>query len=195
MNEPVTGDQDRTRWFCKKPDGDTYYGRIYHGRTYELIPVTPPRITFKGAGPYFEDGPLDLYPGAFLADSDANTVFADEGASKLKYVGGSGNLGGYVEMYYLAELGDLSVELKADGNAVTIALDKMLLKHFPDSDTVRKLISFIATAKACSSYNGLNLRHRDYRDKIDSTAPLMVDYPVHVWVEFGTVHIHLRDQI
>lgn len=62
-------DETGTRWFVKKPDRDTYYGRIHHGRVYELVPADLRKFTLVNGCALIGDDALSIYPGSFLSDS------------------------------------------------------------------------------------------------------------------------------
>ena len=189
----MTTAKNTTRWFSKQREGDNYYGRIYNGRTYELIPVTPPKLNIKGAQPYFDDGLLPLYSGTFLSDSNTRTVVEGDGSNFVKFLGSSGeHRGDTFKSYYLAEMDGLSVELEVDGPSITIGLDATALERLPDSEAARNLIAFIATAQACESLSSINLQNEQYKDKIDGDEPIHAEQKVAVWITLGQVQMHLE---
>ncbi len=178
-----------TRWFVKKPDGDTYYGRIYNGKVYELIPAGLPEITIEDGRAYVEEGPLEYYPGIILDDSDANTVFADEGRTVLKDTGASGNLGGYMEYYYTATRDRMEASITADGGRVTVNLDSVSGDTVIDRTALRSLLSFIATAMIGKSITSVNVIHASYNEYTQNDLPVPVDKPFGVSVYLGRLPI------
>lgn len=178
-----------TRWFVKMPDGDTYYGRIYHGKVYELIPAGLPEITIEDGRAYIKEGPLEYYPGIILDDCDANTVFADEGRTVLKDTGASGNLGGYIEYYYAATRERMEASITADGGHVIVNLDSVSGDIVIDRTALRSLLSFIATAMIGKSIASVNLQNDKYKDYIHGDAPVPVNKPQSVRLHLGRLPI------
>jgi len=180
------------KWFVKMPDGDTYYGRIYNGKVYELIPAALPDIKITDGRAYVEEGPLEFYPGIILYDSDSNAVLADEGKSVLKYSGGSDNLGGYVERYYTATQGRMKATVTADAPRVTVDLDSVLGDDVIDREALLNFLSFIATALISRSISGINLRHPDYQTYVDKKMPIPVDKPLGLNIKLGRLPAEKR---
>lgn len=181
-------DKTETRWFVKKPDGDTYDGRMYHGRVYELIPAALPKLTLENGPACLGDGSLGFYPGSILLDSDANEVRADEGKSALKCIGMSGNLGGYAETYYTATQGQMKARVMDSPVATIIDLDCALGDGETDRKALWVFLSFIATALTAWSVGGLNLQNAKYRDYVDGDAPIPVPKPRGQSMELGQLN-------
>lgn len=181
-----------TQWFVKKPDGDTYYGRIYNGKVYELVPAALPDLTLKDGRAYVDEGLLEIYPGKILYDSDSNAVLADEGESVLKYTGGSDNLGGYIERYYIATRGRMKAFVTEDDPSVTVDLESVLGDDIIDRDALRSFLSFIATALISNTISGINLRHPKYKDYANSDLPVPVDKPLGLNITLGRLPAEKR---
>lgn len=154
-----TAGDGATRWFVRMPAGDTYYGRRYRGRTYEIVPETTPSLELaKGRG-YVPEGALPTYPGRVMLDSDNHSVLADGGDTVLRYESSSGNKGGYVETYYTATRGPLKASVMRRPGEVAVDIDAVIGQ--PGSAGVDRaqlagLLSFVATAEALTTLSQIN---------------------------------------
>lgn len=182
----------KTEWFVKMPDGDTYYGRIYNGKVYELVPAALPDITLEDGRAYVEEGPLAYYPGKILKDTDSKAVLADEGESVLKYTGVSDNLGGYVNTYYTATQDFMKASVTANPHEVIIDLDSVLGRDVIDRQALRRFLSFITTALISQSISSINLQNARYKDYVAGNAAIPVDKPVGINIKLGRLPAEKR---
>jgi len=178
-----------TKWFVKMPDGDTYDGRIYNGKVYELIPEALPNLTIEDGRAYIKEGLLEYYPGLILDDSDSNAVLADEGKSVLKYMGGSDNLGGYINTYYTATSGKMKASITKNPHEVIIDLDSILGDVVIDRQDLRSFFSFIATALISNSLASVNLQNAKYKDYIHGDKPVPVNKPMGLYLKLGRLPV------
>ena len=148
-----------TRWFVRMPAGDTYYGRRFQGRTYEIVPEVAPKLELaKGRG-YVAEGALPTYPGRLLLDSDNHSVLADGGDTVLRYTSSSGNKGGYAETYYTATMGALKASVMRRPGEVVVDLDAVAGRPASDGvdrDGLADLLSFVGSAEALSTLSQIN---------------------------------------